>query len=146
MTSQKILTGVCAGTVYGMIGCDVCIPEAFPAHFAEMQPVFKNIRLTRNNFGPFMRQNAEDHDIIEDTIKLLGNSGYGKTITNVDQHRDVVVDDAYEIEMNKITVTYALFVHVVFFVLQYAKMRMLQSYYDFINMERLYSVLRDGHR
>ena len=88
-------------------------------------------------------------------MNLLGNSGYGKTITNVDRHRDVnyctekatslmvndrrfrqldvVVDDAYEIEMNKKTVTYTLPVHVGFFVLQYAKMRMLQFYYDFIN-------------
>ena len=46
---------------------------------------------------------------------------------------DIVVDDVYEIEMNKKTVKYALPVHVGFFVLQYAKMRMLQLYYDFIN-------------
>ena len=109
--------------------------------------------------------------IIADTMKLLGNSGYGKTITNVDRHRDVnyctekaasfmvndgrfrqldvVVDDAYGIEMNKKTVTYTLPVHVGFFVLQYAKMRMLQFYYDFINryLERpLFAVLRDGYR
>ena len=60
-----------------------------------------------------------------DTVKLLGNSGYGKTIINVDRHRDmkycteaaasliindrrfrqfnVVVDDAYKIAMNKRT-------------------------------------------
>ena len=96
-----------------------------------------------------------DKNIIAHTMKLLGNSGYGKTITNVDRHRDVsyctekaaslmvndkrfrqldiVVDDAYEIEMNKKTVKYTLPVHVGFFVLQYAKMRMLQFYYDFIN-------------
>ena len=198
MTSQQILTGVRAGTVFGMIECDVRVPEALPAHFAEMQPVFKNIRLTRNDLGPFMRRYAEENDImatprrmlvgnyrgdkillvkpllrwyldhrlevtrvfhfieydpipcfqrfgdvvsttrrygdaqphqaiITDTMKLLGHSGYGKTITNVDRHRDVkycteaaastmvnerrfrqldvVVDDAYEIEMNKKTVT-----------------------------------------
>ena len=91
--------------------------------------------------------------IIADTKKLLGNSEYGKTITNVDRHRDVkyctekaasimvndrrfrqlavVVDDAYEIELNKSTVTYALPIHVGFVVLQYAKK--LQFYYDFIN-------------
>ena len=51
---------------------------------------------------------------------------------------DIVVDDAYEIEMNKNTVTYALSVNVGFFILQYANMRMLQFYYDLINryMER----------
>ena len=188
--------------------------------------MFKNIRLTRDDLGPFMRRYGEEHNImatprrmlvgsyrgdkillgtpllrwymdhglevthvyqvveydpvpcfrrfgdavstarregdvrshkaiIADTMKLLGNSGYGKTITNVDRHRDVnyctekaaslmvndrrfrqldvVVDDAYEIEMNKKTVTYPLPVHVGFFVLQYAKMRMLQFYYDFID-------------
>ena len=97
---------------------------------------------------------TETGPIIADTMKLLGNSGYGKTITNVDRHRDVsyctekaasllvndkrfrqldmVVDDAYEIELNKKTVKYTLPVHVGFFVLQYAKLRMLQFYYDFI--------------
>ena len=124
-------------------------------HCAEMQPVFKNIRLIRVDLGPFMRRSAEENNImttlqrvlvgsyrgdkilfatpllrwyldhglevmhvyqvieydaipcfrrfgdavstargegdvhrhktiIADTMKLLGNSGYGKTITNVD--------------------------------------------------------------
>ena len=226
MTSQQILSGVRDGTVFGMIECDICVPEELRDHFAEMQPVFKNISLTREDLGSFMRRYAEEHNImttprrmlvgsyygdkillvtpllrwyldqglevlhvyqvieydpipcfrrfgdavsearregdvhrdraiIADTMKLLGNSGYGKTITNVDRHRDVnyctekvasrlvndrrfrqldvVVDDAYEIEMSKRTVTYALPIHVGFFVLQYAKMRMLQFYYDFID-------------
>ena len=225
MTSQQILNGVRAGTVFGMIECDIRVPEELREHFAEMQPVFKNISLMREDLGPFMRRYAEEHNImktprrmlvgsycgdkillatpllrwyldhglevlhvyqvieydpipcfrrfgdavskarregdvhrdktiIADTMKLLGNSGYGKTITNVDRHRDVsyctekaasrmvndkrfrqldiVVDDAYEIEMNKRTVKYTLPVHVGFFVLQYAKMRTLQFYYDFI--------------
>ena len=226
MTTQQILSGVLTGTVFGMIECDIRVPEELREYFAEMQPVFKNIRLMREDLGPFMRRYAEAHNImttprrmlvgsyygdkillatpllrwyldhglevlhvyqvieydpipcfrlfgdavskarregdvhrdrtiIADTIKLLGNSGYGKTITNVDRHRDVkycsekaasrliidkrfrqldiVVDDAYEIETSKRTVAYTLPVHVGFFVLQYAKMRMLQFYYDFID-------------
>ena len=225
MTSQQILSGVRAGTVFGMIECDICVPGELRKHFAEMQPVFKNIRLIREDIGPVMRRYAEEHNIMttprhmlvdsyrgdkillatpllrwyldhglevlhvyqiieydpipyfrqfgdavstarregdvhrDKTIivdKLLGNSGYGKIITNADRHRDVsyctekaasrmvndkrfrqldiVVDDAYEIEMNKKIVKYTLPVHVGFFVLQYAKMlRILQFYYDFIN-------------
>ena len=205
MTQLQILSGVRVGTVFGMIECDICVPEELREHFAEMQPVFKNIRLIREDLGPFMRRYAEEHNImstsrrillgsfrgdkiflatpllrwylghglevmhvyqvieydpipcfrrfgeavstarregdvnshktiIADTMKLLGNSGYGTTITNVDRHRDVsyctekaaspmvndkrfrqldiVVDDAYEIEMNKKTVKYTLPVHV----------------------------------
>ena len=226
MTQEQILTDVRTGTLFGMIECDVRVPEELRAHFAEMQPLFKNVNMSRDDLGPFMRRYAEDHDImtrprrmlvgsfrgdkmlfatpllrwyldhglevtrvyqvieyepnpcfrrfgdavstarregdvhphkaiIADTMKLLGNSGYGKTITNVDRHRDVkycteveasrmindrrfrqldvVIDNAYEIEMSKRTVTYALPIHVGFFVLQYAKMRMLQFYYDFID-------------
>ena len=104
------------------------------------------------------RAGDEDPDkaIIADTMKLLGNSGYGKTVTNVDRHRDVkycteigtsafinhkrfrqldvVTEDAYEIEMNKIVVKYTLPLHIGFFVYQYAKLRMLQFYYDFVDI------------
>ena len=86
---------------------------------------------------------------------LGGYSGYGKTVTNVDRHRDVkycteigtsalinnkrfrqldvVTKDAYEIEMNKSVVKYTLPLHIGFFVYQYAKLRMLQFYYDSVN-------------
>ena len=143
-----------------MVECDVRVPEELHDYFSEMQPVFKNASVTRDDIGPFMRQYAEEHDIlskprvmlvgsfrgvkilhatpllrrylahglavdrvyqiieyepnpcfrrfgesvsatrcagdedpekaiIADTIKLLGNSGYGKMVTNVDRHRDV---------------------------------------------------------
>ena len=215
MTSQQILNGVRAGTVFGMIECDICLPEELREHFAEMQPVFKNIRLTRDDLGPFMRRYADEHNImttprrmlvgsfrgdrillvtpllrwymdhglevmhvyqvieydpipcfrrfgdavstarregdvhahktiIADTMKLLGNTGYVNYCTEkvasrmVNDRRfrqlDIVLDDAFEIDMSKRTVTYALPIHVGFFVLQYAKMRILQLYYDFINI------------
>ena len=79
----------------------------------------------------------------------------GKTVTNVDRHRDVkycteigtsalinnkrfrqldvVTEDAYEIEMTKSVVNYTLPLHIGFFVYQYAKLRMLQFYYDFVD-------------
>ena len=90
-----------------------------------------------------------------DTMKLLGNSGYGNTVTNIDRHwdvkyctevgtparinskrfrqLDVVTDDAYEIELNRQVVKYTLPLHIGFFVDQYAKLHMLQFYYDFID-------------
>ena len=226
MTQHQILAAVVDGTLFGMVECDVRVPEELQDYFSEMQPVFKNASITRDDIGPFMRQYAEEHDIlskprvmlvgsfrgvkillatpllrwylahglvvdrvyqiieyepnpcfrrfgesvsaarragdedpdkaiIADTMKLLGNSGYGKTVTNVDRHRDVkycteigtsalinnkrfrqlevVTKDAYEIEMNKSVVKYTLPLHIGFFVYQYAKLRMLQFYYDFVD-------------
>ena len=226
MTQNEILTAVIDGTLFGMIECDVRVPDNLREYFAEMQPIFKNTTVTRDDIGSFMQQYAEEHDImstprrmlvgsyrgekillatpllrwylahglvvdrvyqiieyepkpcfqnfgdsvsaarragdadpdksiIADTMKLLGNSAYGKTVTNVDRHRkvtyctevgtsllvgnkrfrqlDVVTDDAYEITSSKARVTYDLPHHIGFFVYQYAKLRMLEFYYDFVD-------------
>ena len=135
-----------------MVECDVCVSEELLDYFSEMQPVFKNTSVTRDDIGPIMRQyehgilskprvmlvgsfrgvnillvtpllrwylahgfvvgrvyqiieyepnpcfrrfvesvstarRAGDEDpdkaIIADTMKLLGNSGYVKTVNNV---------------------------------------------------------------
>ena len=226
MTQSEILADVVNGTLFGMVECDVHVPPDLRAHFAEMQPIFKNVTVSRDDIGPFMRQYAEENDImsaprrmlvgsfhgiklllatpllrwylahglvvdrvyqiveyspnpcfqrfgesvsaarragdadpdksiIADTMKLLGNSAYGKTVTNIDRHRnvkyctevgtsacinnkrfrqlDVVTDDdVYEITSNKAFLTYDLPLHIGFFVYQYAKLRMLQFYYDFV--------------
>ena len=226
MTQQQIIAAEIDGTLFGMVECDVRVPDNLREYFAEMQPVFKNTTVTRDDIGPFMRQYAEENDImsaprrrlvgsfhgiklllatpllrwylahglvvdrvyqiieyepkpcfqnfgdsvsaarragdadpdkaiIADTMKLLGNSAYGKTVTNVDRHRDVkycteggtstlisnkrfrqldvVTDDAYEVTSSKARVTYDLPHHIGFFVYQYAKLRMLQFYYDFVD-------------
>ena len=226
MTQQQIITAVVDGTLFGMVECDLHVPEHLQDHFTEMQPIFKNATVTRDDIGPFMRQYAVDHDImsttrrmlvgsyrgdkillttpllqwylahglvvdrvyqiveyspkpcfqhfgesvstarrngdvdpdksiIADTMKLLGNSAYGKTVTNVDKHRDVryctevgtsrlisnkrfrqldvVTDDAHEVTSSKARVTYDLPHHIGFFVYQYAKLRMLEFYYDFVD-------------
>ena len=226
MTQSEILADVVNGTLFGMVECDVHVPPELRPYFSEMQPIFKNANVSRDDIGPYMRQYAEEHDImstprrmlvgsyrgekillttpllrwylahglvvdrvyqiveyspkpcfqhfgesvstarrdgdvdpdksiIADTMKLLGNSAYGKTVTNVDRHRkvtyctevgtsllvgnkrfrqlDVVTDDAYEITSSKARVTYDLPLHIGFFVYQYAKLRMLEFYYDFVD-------------
>ena len=226
MTQQQIIAAVVDGTLFGMIECDVRVPEHLQDHFSEMQPIFKNVTVSRDDIGPYMSQYAEennimstprrmlvgsyrgekillttpllrwylahglvvdrvyqiveyspkpcfqhfgesvstarrdgdvdpDKSIIADTMKLLGNSAYGKTVTNVDRHRDVkycteggtsllvgnkrfrqldvVAEDAYEVTSSKARVTYDLPHHIGFFVYQYAKLRMLEFYYDFVD-------------
>ena len=226
MTQNEILAAVIDGTLFGMIECDIHVPPELRPYFSEMQPIFKNANVSRDDIGPYMRQYAEENDImstprrmlvgsyrgdkillttpllrwyiahglvvdhvyqvveyepkpcfrnfgesvstarrngdvdpekaiIGDTMKLLGNSAYGKTVTNVDKHRDVryctevgtsscinnkrfrqldvVAEDAYEVTSSKARVTYDLPLHIGFFVYQYAKLRMLEFYYDFVD-------------
>ena len=226
LSQAEILSAIRAGTLFDLVECDIHVPSGLRDYFAEMQPAFKNIDITREDIGPFMQRYAEEHDIMKrpqltlvgsyrgdnillatpllkrymqhglavtrvyqvieyepkpcfrafgdsvsaarragdadpdrailaDTMKRLGNSGYGKTVTNLGRHRDVkyctkrgaailinnrrfrqlnVVDeDVYEIAMNKRSVSYSLPLHIGFLVYRYAKLRMLQFYYDFID-------------
>ena len=82
----------------------------------------------------------------------MGNSSHGKTITNQLKHRNVeycsdaeasrkvntplfckldnITEDTYEVESCKKTIKLNLLSQIGFFVYQYAKLRMLQFYYD----------------
>ena len=71
MTQHQILAAVVDGTLFGVIECDVCVPEELRDYFSEMQPVFKNASVTRDDIGPFMRQYAEEHDILSKPRVML---------------------------------------------------------------------------
>ena len=135
MTQQQIIAAVVDGTLFGMVECDVRVPEHLQDHFAEMQPVFKNVTVTRDDIGPFMRQYAEENDIMSAPRRKYCTEVGTSALINNKRFRqlDVVSADAYEIEMNKSVVKYTLPLHIGFFVYQYAKLRMLQFYYDFVD-------------
>ena len=98
----------------------------------------------------------KSQSIISDSMKLIGNSSYGRLITNVAKFSTVdyvndektaresindsafkslkeLESDLFEIEKRKKIVTWNLPNHVGFFVYQEAKRRMLSFYYDCID-------------
>jgi hypothetical protein len=94
--------------------------------------------------------------LVAETMKLIGNSGYGKTVTNKAKHKDIkyclesaachFINDThfyrldpidkdettYEVNLHKKKIRYDLPHTIGFFVYQYAKLRMLQFYFDFL--------------
>ena len=95
--------------------------------------------------------------ILADTFKLVGNSAYGKTLENLGAHTDVhyvgeteckflikqplfrkctpLTEDEQinEVEMTQSQVDWYLPLQIGLFVYQYAKLKMLQFYYDFLD-------------
>ncbi len=96
--------------------------------------------------------------IIADTMKLIGNSGYGSLIMDKTRHRNIkyvsgedeacyqvnipqfrsmscldLEDGYYEIESAKKRIKLDLPIQLGYFILQYAKLRMLAFYYDFVD-------------
>ena len=80
MTQQEIIAAVVDGTLFGMVECDVRVPEELQDYFSEMQPVFKNASVTQDDIGPFMRQYAEEHDILSKPRVMLVGSFRGVKI------------------------------------------------------------------
>ena len=104
------------------------------------------------------RRQADEHaatKIHADTAKLLGNSAYGSLLMRVDRHKNIkytsshatvsslfnnkhfsrfneISDKFYEVEMKKSSIRYDLPIQLGFTVLQYAKLWMLQFYYNFL--------------
>ena len=95
-----------------------------------------------------------DKALIAETMKLIGNSSYGKLITNKEKHHDIVYvneseigteimdehfynltelpDGYYQVEKTKKKINLDLPVHLGVVILNYAKLRMLEFYYEFL--------------
>ena len=80
MTQQQIIAAVVDGTLFGMVECDICVPRERQYHFAEMQPIFKNTTVTRNDIGPFMPEYAEKNDIMSTPRRMFIGSYRDDTI------------------------------------------------------------------
>ena len=162
------------GSFYGLVECDIVVPEELREKFSEMSPIFKNTHVGRQQLGPEMLEIAQrrgylprasrmligslrgdrilllstlakwylDHGlviteiyqlveyhpralfktfgesvcnarregdvdpskkILADMCKLIGNSCYGKTITNKDKHRETIYLEGHQEASNLIS-------------------------------------------
>ena len=80
MTQNEILAAVIDGMLFGMIECDIHVPPELRPYFSEMQPVFKNTTVTRDGIGPYMRQYAEEHNVLTKPRRMLVGSYRGDKI------------------------------------------------------------------
>ena len=145
----------------------ICTPllKWYLLHGLEVTHIYQTVEYLPKpcfkDFGNAVSDARRDGDadpakaIIADTMKLIGNSSYGKTITNKAHHSNVKVcnnteatkyineslfrdldevsDDLYEVKMAKRTIKEDLPLQIGLFVYQYAKLRMLQFYFDFLD-------------
>ena len=227
MTEDQIIQAIQDKTFFGLIECDIEVPDHLRDYFSEMTPIFKNISLSNKDlFQPMKSYATEnghlnnpqrlligsyfgnkillmtplakwylDHGLkitkiyqivqykpercfskfadlvtmarregdvdaskalLADISKLIGNSVYGKTITNKEKFKKVVYeaddaatarligqdtfvsleplgDDFFEIISHKNNIMMDTPVVLGFCILQYAKLRMLEFYYDCID-------------
>ena len=225
-TTEQMMDCIQSGSLFGVVECDIVVPEDLKAKFADFPPLFKNTLVSREDIGPFMQSIAEEHNLLKkprkmllssyylkkgmvitpmliyllelglrietlysvieyepskcfesfvdevvearrngdtnenssvvaETMKLIGNSSYGYQIMNRSRHSVTkygnessihdyinskmfktfteVCDDVYEVGMAKKRIEHKEAIVIGFFILQYAKLRMLELYYNFLH-------------
>ncbi|KAL8588078.1 hypothetical protein ACOMHN_066299 [Nucella lapillus] len=140
--TEGVVRNVEKGKLFGLVQCDVEVPDHLRDFFAEMPPIFKNVDV------------GLDDSILAETFKLLGNSAYGKTVPNIARHCDVFYldgattssaindlrfikltplgTDLTEVELSKKIIRWNLPIQIGCYVYQNVKLRLFQSYYDYM--------------
>ena len=154
------------GSYFGKkIGLSTPLLKWYLNHGLVITHVYRVVKYIPNAaFDSFMTQVAQarldgdrdkDKALIAETMKLIGNSSYGKLITNREKHHHIAYvnesdisteimdehfysltelsNDYYEVEKTKKKISLDLPVHLGAFILNYAKLRMLEFYYDFLD-------------
>jgi len=80
LTQEEILQAVMNNTIFGVVECDIRVPEALKEKFSEMCPIFKNTEISRDDIGEYMREFAEKHKIMPRPRRSLIGSLKGEKI------------------------------------------------------------------
>ncbi|GFN74662.1 hypothetical protein PoB_000116800 [Plakobranchus ocellatus] len=102
-TKMSILRDIYDGYLYGLVRCDIKVPEWLRSHFSEMPPIFKNIDVSSEDIGPFMHDFADEHRLLGRPRRTLIGSFIGKNIFLATPllrwylEHGPVVDEIYEV-------------------------------------------------
>ena len=64
MNEQQILEAIQEGTLFGLVECDIKVPEELKDYFSEMTPIFKNIDVSVEDIGEAMKKYAEQNNLM----------------------------------------------------------------------------------
>ena len=68
MLSEQLLEKICNGNYFGAAVCDIHVPENLKDYFAEMTPVFKNVEVSIDDVGPYMKNVCRNLDMLSATL------------------------------------------------------------------------------
>lgn len=78
ISKKDILEAVRKNKCFGFIQCDIHVPKRLRKKFSELQPIFKNTLVSRNDLSDLMRKYAEDNNLLAQLRRTLIGSYFGK--------------------------------------------------------------------
>ena len=103
ITKASIVRAVYDGRLFGLVRCNISVPESLRAHFSEMPPIFKNIEVSREDIGSVMGKYADERKLLGQPRRTLIRSFIGKNIFMETQllrwylEHGLAVDQVYEV-------------------------------------------------
>ena len=64
--------------IFGLVLCDIETPPEKKEYFSEFCPIFKNVKVTRDDIGEFMESFAEKNNLLSQPRRMLISSFFGK--------------------------------------------------------------------
>ena len=80
MTQREVLNLIKDGSLFGLVECDIRVPDTLLQDFDEMPPIFKNIEISRNDIGDHMKAYAEKEGLMNKPRRSLIGSMFGRRI------------------------------------------------------------------
>ena len=80
LTQDQILRAIRNESLFGVVECDIRVPDPLKPKFAEMCPIFKNTEISREDIGEFMQTFAEEQNIMSHPRRSLIGSYFGEKI------------------------------------------------------------------
>ena len=74
LSEKQLLQGIIDGRLFGYVQGDIEVPEHLRSYFSNFPPIFKNTEVSREDFGPLMREYAEKENIMPQPRTMLISS------------------------------------------------------------------------
>ena len=78
LNEGEMLEEIANGNVFGMVKCDVRVPDNLRETYAKFPPIFKNTDVSRNDIGPHMRKIAEEEGLLTRPRRMLISSFFSE--------------------------------------------------------------------
>ena len=78
LNDKDIVRAIKKDRLFGLVRCDVEVPLGLRQRFSEMQPVFKNVEVTKDDIGEPMKEYAEENNILNQPRRSLIGSFFAR--------------------------------------------------------------------
>ena len=78
MTVNEFIRKILADDLFGLVQCDIHVPQHMKSYFAQFPPVFKNTNVSLEDVGPHMKRICERYGFLKTPRRTLISSFFGE--------------------------------------------------------------------